>query len=105
MDWGLLYVTLLAAIEIAADFSLKFYTNTNLLKYLYMGIAGYVGVVFFLIQSLRYGNVLYVNALWDGMSSLIESIAAYVILGDRLTGTQQYVGLLLTLTGMVLLKL
>lgn len=105
MDWGLLYVFLLAAVEIGADFSLKFYTNTNLLKYLYIGIGGYVGVVYFLIQSLRYGNVLYVNALWDGMSSLIESVAAYVILGDRLTGAQQYVGLLMTLTGMMLLKL
>ena len=105
MDWGLFFVTLLAAVEIAADFSLKFYTNTNLAKYLYAGIGGYIGVVYFLIQSLRYGNVLYVNALWDGMSSLIESIAAYVFLGDRLTGTQQYVGLIMTLAGMVLLKL
>ena len=105
MDWGIVYITILATVEIAADFSLKFYTNTNLAKYLYAGVAGYAGVVYFLIQSLRYGNVLYVNALWDGMSSLIESLAAYFILGDRLEGTQQYVGLILTLTGMVLLKL
>jgi multidrug transporter EmrE-like cation transporter len=105
MDWGLLNIIALATIEIGGDFLFKFYITTNLTKYLYGGIAAYVGVVYFLIQSLRYGNVLYVNALWDGMSSIVESIAAYVILGDRLSGTQQYVGLLLTLSGMVLMKL
>ena len=105
MDWGFLYIILLSAIEIYGDFNLRWYAQTDKLTFLYQGIAGYVGVVFFLIQSLRYGNVLYVNGLWDGMSGLIESLAAYYLLGDRLKSSQQYVGLIMTLAGVALMKL
>lgn len=94
-----------AAIEIFADFNLRWYAQTDLAKYLYTGIAGYVGVVFFLIRALRTDNVLFVNSLWDGLSGLIESVAAYVLLGDRLKSNQQYVGLVMTIAGVVLLKM
>ncbi len=95
----------LATVEVFADFHLKWYTqDPSNLGYLWKGILGYVGVVYFLIRSLTGSTVLYVNGVWDGLSSLIESIAAYVILGDRLRNTTQYVGLLLTVVGIVLLK-
>ena len=105
MDWGFLYIVLLASIEIYGDFNLRWYAQTDKVSFLYQGIVGYVGVVFFLIQSLRYDNVLYVNGLWDGMSGLIESLAAYYFLGDRLKNSQQYIGLLMTLAGVVLMKM
>ena len=105
MDWGFLYIFILSAVEIFSDFQLRFYAQTNNVTNLGWGVAGYVGVVYFLIQSLRFDNVLYVNALWDGMSGLIESIAAYLILGDRFKSPSQYVGLLFVITGIVLLKL
>lgn len=104
-DWTFLYVVITATIEIYADFMLRFYTQTSKLTYLVQGSLGYVGVVYFLIQSLRFGNVLYVNALWDGLSGLIESVAAYVFLGDRLTSQHQYVGLFFVIAGIVLLKM
>lgn len=94
-----------AAIEIFADFNLRWYAQTDLVKYLYTGIAGYVGVVYFLIRSLRSDNLLFVNSVWDGLSSLIESLAAYVLLGDRLKTPQQYVGLVMTIVGVLLLKM
>lgn len=94
-----------AAIEIFADFQLRWYAQTNVVKYLYSGIAGYVGVIYFLIRALRSDNVLFVNSLWDGLSGIIESIAAYVLLGDRLKSNQQYVGLVMTIAGVVLLKM
>jgi len=105
MDWGFLYIFILSAIEIFGDFQLRFYAQTNNVTNLGWGIVGYVGVVYFLIQSLRFDNVLYVNAVWDGMSGLIESLAAYFILGDRFKSPSQYVGLLFVITGIVLLKL
>lgn len=105
MDWGFLYVVVLSAVEIFADFELKWYAQTDKLSHLGLGVAGYVGVVVLLIEALRHANVLYVNALWDGMSGLIESIAAYIILGDRLKSNQQYVGVLLIIAGVVLLKM
>lgn len=104
MDWAFLHVVILSIIEIYGDFSLRFYAQTNKVSWLFHGIAGYIGVVYFLIQSLRHGNVLYVNGLWDGMSGLFESIAAYVILGDRLDKKSQYLGAVMIVVGVYLLK-
>ena len=98
-------VLLLSTIEIFGDFQLRFYAQTKNIYNLGFGILGYIGVVYFLIQALMLENVLYVNALWDGMSGLIESVAAFVILGDRLKLTQNYVGIVLIVAGVYLTKL
>jgi multidrug transporter EmrE-like cation transporter len=104
MDWAFVNVAILSIVEIYGDFSLRFYAQTDKVYWLANGIVGYIGVVYFLIQSLRHGNVLYVNGLWDGMSGIIESAAAYLILGDRLKRPAQYVGLILTIVGILMLK-
>ena len=44
------------------------------------------------MSYLYKGNVMYVNGLWDGMSGLLESAAAYIILGERLNKWYQYLG-------------
>lgn len=105
MDWGFLYVVILSAVEIYGDFNLRWFAQTQKPNFLLQGILGYIGVVYFLIQSLTYGNVLYVNGLWDGISGVIESLAAYYYLGDRLKNTQQYVGLLMIIAGVTLMKM
>jgi len=46
-----------------------------------------------------------VNAAWDGISALIESIAAYVVLGERLTDPNQYIGVGLIVLGLFFLKI
>ena len=104
MDKAFSSIVLLSIVEIYGDFALRFYAQTNNVTYLFHGIAGYVGVVFFLIQSLRHGNVLYVNGMWDGISGILESAVAYVVLGDRLEKPMQYVGLVLTFAGILLMK-
>jgi len=104
-DPSFINIALLSVIEIYADFALRFYAQTDKLLYLLNGVLGYTGVLYFLIRSLRANNVLYVNGLWDGMSGLIESVAAYVILGDRLKNGQQYLGLLFVVVGIALMKL
>ena len=42
--------------------------------------------------------------MWDGVSGLIESLAAFVVLGDRLEKKSQYLGIILIIAGVVLLK-
>jgi multidrug transporter EmrE-like cation transporter len=42
--------------------------------------------------------------MWDGISGLMESVAAYVFLGDRLEKPVEYLGLGLTVVGIYLLK-
>ena len=94
----------LSAVEIIGDFSLKEYANKGGLVNLGNGILGYIGVIVFLIRSLRGSTVLAVNNEWDGMSSLIESISAYVFLGERFECWTQYVGIVFIMFGMYLIE-
>jgi hypothetical protein len=97
-------IVALSAVEVFGDFTLRWYAETNSTPYLAFGILGYMGVVFYLIKCLRSGNVLYVNGMWDGVSGVIESLAAYMVLGDRLEKPEQYLGLLMTSIGIYLLR-
>lgn len=90
--------------EIIGDFGFKRFADTNLLGGFLQGLVGYVGVIFFLIRSFRSANVLYVNGLWDGISGLVESLAAIIFLGDRLEFIQ-YVGIGVIMLGLFLLKM
>ena len=101
---SLLRVGLLAVLEVFGDFMLKDYATTGALSKLGLGSLGYVGVVAALIWSFHTGNVLLINGMWDGMSSVIESVAAYLILGDRLSNPYQYFGLFMTIFGVFMLK-
>ena len=101
---GFTDIVALSVAEIAGDFSFRWYAQTNAVKYFLGGIAGYIGVIYYLIKSFRGDNVLYVNGMWDGISGVLESIAAFVLLGDRLERTTQYVGLVMVCAGIALMK-
>jgi len=97
-------ITLLSIAEILGDFGFKEFARHNTLSGFIQGTAGYIGVIFTLIRALRIGNVTYVNGMWDGVSGLIETIAAYVILGERLNSPWQYMGIVLICIGLLVLK-
>jgi multidrug transporter EmrE-like cation transporter len=97
-------IVTLSLVEVFGDFNLVWYTQTNQVEFLYKGILGYIGVVYFLIQALRGGNLLYVNGMWDSLSTVINSIAAFILLGDRLKTNSQYLGLILIIVGIYMLK-
>jgi multidrug transporter EmrE-like cation transporter len=101
---SLLNVGSLALIEILGDFSLEKYAHGEGLHYLGLGGIGYIGVVYFLIRSLRESNILFVNNAWDAISSLIETIAAVVLLGERFASLWQYFGIIMILMGIFLIK-
>jgi len=91
--------------EIVGDFGFKAFANNGGIRNFTTGSIGYVGVIYFLIKSLQGSTVLLVNAAWDGLSALIGSVAAIVILGERFADPMQYVGLVLIIVGMYFLKL
>ena len=97
-------ILLLSTVEIFGDFNLKWYADSNNPAYLGGGVLGYVGVLYFLIRSFRSDNVLYVNGMWDGLSGIVGSLAAYVVLGDRLKTSYNYIGLLMIIVGVGLLR-
>lgn len=103
-DHSFMTITFLSLAEIYGDFAFRFYAQTNNVQYLAHGAAGYIGVVYFLIEAFRSKNVLYVNGMWDGVSAVVESVAAYFILGDRLSSPKEYAGIVLVILGIFLLK-
>jgi multidrug transporter EmrE-like cation transporter len=97
-------VVFVSLFEIIGDFQLKFFARGGKLANLFGGLAGYSGVIYFLVAALKQGNVLFTNAMWDGMSGLLESLAAYIFLGERLNHWSQYVGLAMITMGLMVLK-
>jgi multidrug transporter EmrE-like cation transporter len=103
MSWT--YVIGLALTEIIGDVGLKEYANDKGIGYLGIGIAGYIGVIVLLVISLQGSTILLVNNAWDGTSSLLESMYAYCILGERFENYLQYLGVVFIVSGLYLLKI
>jgi multidrug transporter EmrE-like cation transporter len=97
-------VIFISIVEIFGDFELEKYAHTNNIEHLARGITGYAAVVYFLVQSLRQSNILYVNLMWDGVSSLINTIAAMTILGERFESMEHIIGGVLIIAGLILIK-
>ena len=94
----------LSLAEIIGDFGFKEFARTSTKVSFFQGSVGYIGIVYFLIKCLKQGNVLWVNALWDGCSAILETIVAYVLLGERLNNWTQYVGIGFIIGGIFLIK-
>ena len=95
----------LSITEIIGDDALKKYANDSGEMYLGLGILGYIGVIILLIINLQGSTILMVNNAWDGTSSLIESIYAYFVLGERFENALQYFGVVFIILGLYLLKI
>jgi multidrug transporter EmrE-like cation transporter len=97
-------ITLMSLTEIIGDFGFKNVARTGSLAGWATGLGGYAGVIFYLIRSLRVGNVTYVNGMWDGVSAILETAAAFFLFGERLNSPTQYLGLGLIIMGLFALK-
>ena len=102
---SLVQIGILSLVEIVGDFGFKQYANHGGIIPFITGIIGYIGVVCMLIISLQNSTVLMVNGAWDGMSALIESVAAYILLGERFHDHWQYIGIFFIIIGLFLLKI
>lgn len=91
--------------EIVGDFGYKLFANEGGIKNFTIGSIGYIGVIYYLIRSLQGSKVLLVNAAWDGISALLESFAAIVILGERFDDPWKYFGIVLIIIGMYFLRM
>lgn len=90
--------------EIVGDFGFKGVARHPTLGNWSAGIAGYIGVIYYLIKSLRVGNVTYVNGMWDGISGILETIVAYIVFGERLNNKWQYLAIVMIAFGLMVLK-
>ena len=101
------YIDLTALIltEIVGDFGFKEFADYGGINNFLIGTTGYIGVIYFLIRSLQGSQVLLVNAAWDGLSALLESLAAMIVLGERFNDPWRYFGILLIIVGLFFLKI
>ncbi len=106
MSIVILLIIIISIIEYIGDSNFKFYArdNTNYSS-LIIGSIAYIIVVTILIFALKYTNVIYVNGMWDGLSAIIESTLAFILLKERLVNPYQYTGLLLIILGIFALNI
>ena len=99
---------LLCLVEVYGDFKFKAYARSTNdadgVPLFIQGCAGYAGVIYFLIRMLRFKDVIWVNAMWDGGSALIETLFAYFMFGERLKQPVNYAGLALIVLGLFMLR-
>jgi len=98
-------LTSLILIEIVGDFGYKKFADEGGINNFIVGTTGYIGVIYFLIRSLQGTQLLLINAAWDGLSALLESIAAMVFLGERFEDPTKYIGIVLIIIGLFFLKM
>jgi multidrug transporter EmrE-like cation transporter len=91
--------------EIIGDFGYKEFANKGGFRNFTIGAVGYIGVIYYLIKSLQGSQILLVNAAWDGLSALIESLAAIVILGERFDDPTKYLGIFFIVLGLFFLRM
>ena len=102
---SLLDITALSVAEIFGDAQFKLFARGGTSANFAGGLAGYAGVIFFLIKSFKSGNILWVNGMWDGVSAVLESLFAYFIMRERLNTSGQYWGLGLVVVGLFMMHM
>lgn len=108
MNLNLLFIISIifaSLIEYGGDASFKLYTKYNSNLWLLSGIAFYAILVGFIIMILKYANVMHMNISWDAVSVLIETVLAFLLLGETLSGYFQYFGFFFILLGLVFMNI
>ena len=98
----MLFIFLIALVSLSeylGDSNFKLYARSGQLNHLGMGLVAYTVMISFLIKSLARSNLIYTNGMWDGVSALITTILAFLLLGERLTTIQQWLGLAMIIGG------
>ena len=92
-------------VEYGGDASFKLFNKYNSYGWLLLGIICYVILIGFLIDILKYANVMHMNISWDVISIILETLLAWLLLGEALRGFNQYFGFFLIFTGIIFMNL
>ena len=106
LDLSFIFIIILICFaEYTGDSNFKKYAHSNDKNSLFMGFFGYLVLIYLLIQIFKRSNLIYVNGLWNGFYTIVTSILAYYLLGERLNNKYQWLGLLLVVFGTSLLSI
>ena len=101
----LLQVFFASLVEYIGDSSFKLYTRLKSNWYFLLGIIAYIILVFQLIKILSYSNVMQMNIQWDAISVILETILAYLLLGEILSEKNQWIGFFLIVSGLIFMNI
>jgi multidrug transporter EmrE-like cation transporter len=99
-----LLIVIVSFIEFIGDASFKEYARSDSLMYMSVGIACYLLMCVFLVYILKITNVSYMNLQWDGVSVLIETGLAMLLLNETLSNNVQYGGAMMIIMGVLALN-
>jgi multidrug transporter EmrE-like cation transporter len=103
---SLAHVFAMSLAETFGNFHLKNFAASNSHHNLFCGIAGYCGVLYFLVRSFALGgSLLWVSAMWEGMITVLGAGFAIFVLGERFNHPIQYFGIFLAIVAMILVHL
>ena len=92
---SLVHVLAMSIAEIFGNFHLKTFAANNSHHNLFCGIAGYCGVLYFLVRSFALGgSLLWVSTMLEAGITLTGTLVAFFILGERFKHPIQYIGVL-----------
>jgi multidrug transporter EmrE-like cation transporter len=102
IEMALVNILMMSTAEIFGNVHFKWFAKSQAHHHLMGGLVGYIGVMYFLVQSFTGANLLYVSAMWEGMITVLGSIVAYFLLGERFNSPVQYFGIVLGLIAMLM---
>ncbi len=92
----------MACCEIFSNLNLQAYAKDQQMYNLMFGLAGYAGVIYFLIECFKHGNLMWTTAMWEGAIVILSAVFAYFYLDERFTHSIQYFGILLGIVAMLM---
>ncbi len=91
-------------VEYFGDENLKMFARNGNRKHLVYGVVFYALMMKLLIEALKRANLIYMNGMWDGISTIIGTVFAWWLLHERLNNPMQWLGLLLIILGLLSLN-
>lgn len=98
-------IILASLVEYGGDASFKLYNKYNSNWWLLSGILFYLILIAFIIMILKYANVMHMNISWDAVSVVLETILAFILLGETLSGYFQYFGFFFIVLGLIFMNI
>jgi multidrug transporter EmrE-like cation transporter len=107
MDPKLLFfvvlITVLCVAEYIGDSNFKSYSRSGHKNALVLGLIAYGILIYLLIEALSHANLIYTNGMWNGIYTIMTTLLAYFLLNERLSNAYQWTGILLVISGTLLL--
>lgn len=95
-----LLIVLISIVEFFGDSNFKLFSRNKDSKNLTLGFLFYFIMILFLIKAFGEANLIYVNTVWDAISTLISAGLAIVLLGE-IPSRKELVGMGLIISGII----